>query len=64
MIKCKIYQLNCEKTYFRKNFNKKINRRLTDSVKWKQQKYSDSLPFWVADSDYPTAKCIMKDLKN
>lgn len=46
-----------------KNFNKKINRRLTDSVKWKQQKYSDSLPFWVADSDYPTAKCIMKDLK-
>lgn len=46
-----------------KIFNKKINRKSIDSVKWLEQKYPDSLPFWVADSDYPTAKCIIKDLK-
>ena len=42
---------------------KKINRKSIDSVKWLEQKYPDSLPFWVADSDYPTAKCIIKDLE-
>lgn len=46
-----------------KIFNKKINRKSIDSVKWAEQKYADSLPFWVADSDYATAKCIIKDLK-
>lgn len=46
-----------------KIFNKKINRKSIDSVKWTEQKYPDSLPFWVADSDYPTARCIIKDLK-
>ena len=46
-----------------KKFNKTINRRKIDSVKWLQQKYDDSLPFWVADSDYPTATPIIKDMK-
>ena len=46
-----------------KKFNKIVNRKKIDSVKWSQQKYDDSLPFWVADSDYPTATPIIKDMK-
>ena len=48
------------------NFNKPINRLNTSSLKWDSIKIrtekENVLPFWVADSDYMTAKPIMEAL--
>ena len=48
-------------------FNKPINRLNTSSIKWDlikiRTKKEGILPFWVADSDYMTAKPIMEALK-
>lgn len=48
-------------------FNKPINRLNTSSIKWDliqvRTKKENILPFWVADSDYMTAKPIMEALK-
>lgn len=43
-------------------FNELINRKDTNSVKWQKQKYSNALPFWVADSDYATSPLIKECL--
>lgn len=47
-------------------FNKSINRLNTSSTKWDsikiRTKKENILPFWVADSDYMTAKPIMEAL--
>ncbi len=48
------------------HFNKPINRLNTSSLKWDSIKIrtekENVLPFWVADSDYMTAKPIMEAL--
>lgn len=45
-------------------FNKKVNRKNTSTYKWDLQPNKDGLPFWIADSDYQTAPCVMKELTN
>ena len=46
------------------NFNQKVERKHNDSVKWIKQKYEDSLPFWVADSDYNTYSEVKDEIIN
>ena len=46
------------------NFNQKVERKHSDSVKWIKQKYEDSLPFWVADSDYNTYSEVKDEIIN
>ena len=42
-------------------FNEVVNRKLTGAIKWDKQK-DGNLPFWIADSDYATASCVMDSL--
>lgn len=44
------------------NFDKTIVRRGTDSVKWNQHDYSDLIPLWVADMDFPAAQPVVDAL--
>ncbi|WP_343558775.1 MalY/PatB family protein [Sphingobacterium sp.] len=44
------------------NFDKIIDRRGTDSVKWNQQDYADLIPLWVADMDFPASNEIIDAL--
>lgn len=41
-------------------FNKEIKRK--DTYKWNEQANGECLPFWIADSDYQSAPCIIEDL--
>ena len=45
------------------NFDKQIDRRGTNSVKWDEFHDPDIIPLWVADMDFETAPCIMNALK-
>lgn len=44
-------------------FNKKIDRKSIDSIKWIAQNSDEDIPFWIADSDYDIAKEIVETLK-
>lgn len=41
-------------------FNQEIKR--IDTYKWDEQSSNECLPFWIADSDYPTAPCVLSSL--
>ena len=43
------------------DFDEVIDRRKTDSIKWKVEE--NELPMWVADMDFKTAPCIINDIK-
>ncbi|WP_034947328.1 MalY/PatB family protein [Erwinia oleae] len=45
------------------NFNERIDRRHSDSLKWKKYGDRDVLPLWVADSDFRSPDCIIDALK-
>lgn len=45
-----------------KNFDKEIKRRGTNCIKW-DMAGNDVLPFWIADSDYPTCDKIVSELE-
>lgn len=47
-----------------KLFNTKIDRKNTSTYKWDFQTDNNNLPFWIADSDYQTAPCVIDELKN
>ena len=47
----------------RYDFDKQIDRRGTDCVKWDEFCSSDVIPLWVADMDFETAPCVMTALK-
>lgn len=40
------------------NFNKRVNRKNTRSMKWDTNREDDILPMWVADMDFQTAPAI------
>ena len=42
-------------------FNNKIKR--IDTIKWDAQNKNECLPFWIADSDYPTAPSVLESLE-
>ena len=44
------------------DFNKEIERRGTDCVKW-DEAAPDVLPMWVADMDFQTAPCVIDALR-
>ena len=44
-------------------FNEKVNRKNTSTYKWDLQKNENSLPFWIADSDYKTAPVVLDELQ-
>lgn len=44
-------------TYY---FDKPVDRRGTDCVKWDEAADPDVLPMWVADMDFETAPCVVK----
>ena len=49
------------------NFNKKINRKNTNSVKWDLLKLKfrteDVLPMWVADMDFEIPPCVQEAIQ-
>ena len=45
------------------NFDREINRRNTNCVKWDEMPEGDIIPMWVADMDFETAPCIMQALQ-
>lgn len=46
------------------NFDQRIDRRQSDSLKWQKYGDSDILPLWVADTDFRSPDCIIDALKN
>lgn len=44
-------------------FNQKVQRASTGAIKWDAQPNKTDLPFWIADSDYSTAPCVVDTLK-
>ena len=45
------------------NFDKQVDRRGTNCVKWDEFDDPEIIPMWVADMDFETAPCITKALK-
>lgn len=45
------------------NFDQRIDRRHSDSLKWQKYGDSDILPLWVADTDFRSPDCIIEALK-
>ena len=49
------------------DFDREIDRRGTDSVKWdlvqRLGKRGDTLPLWVADMDFPSPQCVIDALQ-
>ncbi|MDW8846436.1 PatB family C-S lyase [Erwinia sp. MMLR14_017] len=45
------------------NFNERIDRRHSDSLKWQKYGDQDILPLWVADTDFRSPDCIIDALK-
>lgn len=45
------------------DFDKVIQRRGTNSVKWDSDAHENLLPMWVADMDFMTAPCIIDALR-
>ena len=43
-------------------FNQGVNRKNTGAIKWDMQPKETDLPFWIADSDYPTAPSVIEGL--
>ncbi|PPI88196.1 aspartate aminotransferase [Candidatus Pantoea edessiphila] len=46
------------------NFDQQIERRYTDSIKWKKYENKDIIPLWVADTDFKSPECIISAIKN
>lgn len=44
-------------------FDKNVDRKNMNSIKWVSQKDDNSIPFWIADSDYKTAPCVLEALE-
>jgi len=44
------------------NFDKIVNRRLSDSIKWNKED-EDVLPLWVADMDFPVPEPVLIELQ-
>ena len=44
------------------SFNKEVNRKSSNAIKWDRQANENNLPFWIADSDYVTAPCVIETL--
>lgn len=42
------------------NFDKAVDRRNTNCVKWDECPNADVLPLWVADMDFATAPCVQE----
>ncbi|MDE7118766.1 MAG: cystathionine beta-lyase, partial [Bacteroidaceae bacterium] len=45
------------------DFDKPIDRRNTNCVKWDEFTDPNVIPLWVADMDFETAPCIIQALK-
>ena len=46
------------------DFDRDIERRGTDSVKWRKYAGRDVLPLWVADSDFRSPPCVIEALED
>ena len=46
-----------------KQFDKKKNRKNSNSKKWDRYQSRDILPMWVADMDFESPACIKSELK-
>ncbi len=45
------------------NFDQRIDRRHSDSLKWQKYGDRDILPLWIADTDFRSPDCIIDALK-
>lgn len=45
------------------NFDQRIDRRHSDSLKWNKYADQDILPLWVADTDFRSPDCIIEAIK-
>lgn len=46
------------------NLFKTVNRKNTGAIKWDYQEHLDNIPFWIADSDYSSAPCVLEELQS
>lgn len=46
------------------NFDQRIDRRHSDSLKWRKYGDRDILPLWIADTDFRVADCITEALQS
>ena len=44
-------------------FDRVIDRRNTDSLKWQKYAHQDIIPLWVADTDFKVAPVIQKAIE-
>ncbi|WP_147198450.1 PatB family C-S lyase [Pantoea sp. MBD-2R] len=45
------------------NFDQRIDRRHSDSLKWQKYGARDILPLWIADTDFRSPDCVIDALK-
>lgn len=45
------------------NFDQRIDRRHSDSLKWNKYADQDILPLWVADTDFRSPECVIEAIK-
>ncbi|MFB6325472.1 MalY/PatB family protein [Pantoea deleyi] len=45
------------------NFDQRIDRRHSDSLKWNKYADQDILPLWVADTDFRSPDCVIEAIK-
>ena len=45
------------------NFDQRIDRRHSDSLKWNKYSDQDVLPLWVADTDFRSPDCVIDAIK-
>jgi len=46
------------------NFDQRIDRRHSDSLKWNKYADQDILPLWVADTDFRSPDCVIEAIKS
>lgn len=46
------------------NFDQRIDRRHSDSLKWNKYSDRDVLPLWVADTDFRSPDCVIEAIKS
>jgi cysteine-S-conjugate beta-lyase len=46
------------------NFDQRIDRRHSDSLKWNKYSDPDLLPLWVADTDFRSPECVIDAIKS
>ena len=42
------------------DFDRTVDRRGSDSLKWSESRGNDVIPMWVADMDFAAPECVIR----